>query len=333
MHTDFLPLLADPETGEPLRLEATRRDGDVVIEGSLRSSRSSYPIVRGIPRFAGYEEGGAYASSFGYQWNRWQRVQFEAENVGRPMEGHTRRMWERICAGAGHLKGSVVAEFGCGPGRFLDIVRSKGGRAIGLDLSSAVEAAAENFRGDPMVLICQADALRPPLRTGALDGAYSIGVLHHTPSPAAGVTAMAKSVRPGGWLAVCVYPKGSYYDSPLVRLYRTVFRTLAPVLGHYPPLAYSYFAAWVLNPISRIPVLGLPFKALFPFARLPDWRWSLLDTFDSVTPTHQSGHETREVFDWFATAGAVKIEPSDWGPTAFHAVAGGAREPAGVRHD
>lgn len=329
MHIDFLPFLADPETGEPLRLEASRRNGDVVIEGRLRSARASYPVVRGIPRFAGYEEGGAYASSFGYQWNRWKRVQFEAENAGRPMEGHTRRMWERICAGAGLVKGTVVAEFGCGPGRFLDVVRSKGGRAIGLDLSSAVEAAAENFRDDPNVLICQADALRPPLRAGALDGAYSIGVLHHTPAPAAGVAAMAKSVRPGGWIAACVYPKGSYYDSPLVRLYRAVFKALVPVMGHYPPLAYSYFAAWVLNPVSRIPVAGLPFKVLFPFARIPDWRWSLLDTFDSVTPTHQSSHETREVFDWFRSAGAERIEPSDWGPTAFHAVTGGAREQGG----
>ena len=57
----------------------------------------------------------------------------------------------------GRLDGKVVAEFGCGPGRFLEVVRMKGGKAIGLDLSLAVEAAAENFKNDPDVLICQAD--------------------------------------------------------------------------------------------------------------------------------------------------------------------------------
>lgn len=324
MRAEFLSYLVDPVSGEPLTLEAVETAGDEIIAGSLVSPRARYPIVRGIPRFAGFEEDGAYASSFGYQWNRWRRVQFEAENEGRPMEGHTRRMWERICGDA-PLRGGVVAEFGCGAGRFIDVVRSKGGRAIGLDLSGAVEAAAENFRGDSGVLICQADALRPPLRAGALDGAYSIGVLHHTPDPAAGVLAMANAVKPGGRLAVCVYAKGSYYDAPLVRVYRALFGLLHPLFGYHPPLAYSYFAAFALNPVSRIPLLGWPLKALFPFARLPDWRWCLLDTFDSVTPTHQSAHETREVYEWLRAAGGRDIEPGSWGSTAFRAVRGAPR--------
>lgn len=323
MRETFLPYLADPATGEPLELSVTRRDGDDVVEGVLRSSRAAYPIVRGIPRFAGHVERGAYAASFGYQWNRWKRVQFDSENQRGPMRGHTGRMWERICGKGALPTRQVVAEFGCGAGRFLETLRCKGALAIGLDLSSAVEAAAENHRGDPGVLICQADALHPPLRRGSLDGAFSIGVLHHTPSPAAGVAAMARSVKPGGWLAVCVYAKGSYYDSSLVRLYRAVFRAFRPVLGHYPPLAYSYLAAFVLNPLSRVPVLGPALKAAFPFARLPDARWSLLDTFDSVTPTHQSAHETREVFEWLRDAGVRSVEPSDWGSTAFHGVNGG----------
>jgi len=51
---------------------------------------------------------------------------------------------------------------------------------------------------------------------------------------------------------------------------------------------------------------------------LADRRWSLLDTFDSVTPTHQSFHESYEVFQWFKKAGLSNIEPSDWGSTSFH---------------
>lgn len=330
MRESFLPYLADPETGAPLELVVEKRQGDDVVAGALVSGANRYPIVRGIPRFAGFEADGAYAASFGYQWNRWKRVQFDCENAGRPMEGHTRRMWERITGIAGLKKDDVIAEFGCGAGRFLATVREKGGLAIGLDLSGAVEAAAANFSGDAGVLICQADALKPPLRAGGVDGAYSIGVLHHTPSPSAGVTAMARSVKEDGWVAVCVYPKGSYYDSPRVRALRALFKLLKPLFGFYPPLVYSYFAAYALNPLARLPVLGLAVKALFPFARLPDARWALLDTFDSLTPVHQTGHETFEVFQWLKTAGLSNIEPADWGPTAFRAAVKRQRRLAGA---
>lgn len=130
MRAEYLPYLADPVSGEPLELQVDEKAGEVVMTGALVSSRARYPIVRGVPRFAGYEEDGAYASSFGYQWNRWKRVQFEAENEGRSMQGHTRRMWERIF-GEASVKDRTLAEFGCGPGRFLDIVRSKGGARSG----------------------------------------------------------------------------------------------------------------------------------------------------------------------------------------------------------
>lgn len=320
MHPSFLEFLADPETGEPLELVARERVGGLVLSGELRSSVARYPIVRGIPRFAGWRQGERYADSFGWQWRRWSRVQFESENRGGPMEGHTRRMWERIMGlGTEELGGEVFAEFGCGPGRFLEIVRMRGGRAIGLDLSEAVEAAAENFRGDPGVLICQADALRPPLKRARLDGAFSIGVLHHTPRPEEGLAAMASCVRPGGRLAVSVYGKGGYYGFPLVQLYRRFFRALWPLLGPYPALAYSAFAAHVLSPLSRLPAGGALVKAAFPFARLPDSRWTLLDTFDSLTPSHQSVHESYEVFRWLKDSGLEAIEPSDWGFTSFNA--------------
>src|SRR5689334_17757297 len=98
MHPSFLPLLCDPVTREDLRLEATKLEGDEVIEGSLVSSHATYPILRGIPRFVTTE---GYSENFGYQWNKWSRVQFESDNVGLPMEGHTRRMFDRITELAG----------------------------------------------------------------------------------------------------------------------------------------------------------------------------------------------------------------------------------------
>lgn len=320
MHRDFLPYLCDPHTREPLELTVIEERGGRVLTGTLRSSTASYPIVRGIPRFAGYDDSANYTGSFSYQWQKWSRIQFDGENVGGPMANYTGAMWDRICGTAGKdLTGKVLVDIGCGPGRFIDVARRRGARVIGLDLSGAVEAAQENFAGDPAVLICQADVLHPPVVAAAMDGAYSIGVLHHTPDPREGFRHMAALVKPGGNVAVCVYTKGGYYDFPTVKAWRTLFKALWPVLQHRPPLAYAWLAANVIQPLTRsIPILGQAVRLLLPYCPLPDRRWTLLDTFDSVTPSYQSAHETYEVFSWFKSAGLVEVEPSDWGYTAFH---------------
>src|SRR5688500_8803465 len=138
MHPRFVDILRCPETGEPLSLDplVTLETG-MVWAGVLRSpSGKQYPIVRGVPRFVAREQ---YAASFGWEWGRWPRVQFESENVGRPMAGHTTRMWDRITGAADEeVRARTIVEFGCGPGRFLDVVRRKGGLAVGLDMSAAV---------------------------------------------------------------------------------------------------------------------------------------------------------------------------------------------------
>lgn len=318
MHASFADSLADPNTHQPLSLQVTETHDDDVVEGWLVSSTDRYPIVGGIPRFAGYKDR-SYVDSFSFEWNRWSRVQFDSENAGGPMEGYTARMWERITERDEiNFNGELVGEFGCGSGRFLDVVRRKGGRAIGLDLSYAVETAWQNLKGDGQVAICQADVLHPPLRPGILDGGFSIGVLHHTPDPQGGFEAMARSTRPGGWLAVSVYPARGFYDFATITLYRQLFRRLAPWCGHYPALLYSYFTVGLIRPLSKVPIAGQMLRAAFPFAKIPDRRWALLDTFDAVTPSYQSTHECYEVFSWLKACGLVDIEPSRWGPTAWH---------------
>lgn len=327
MHISFLEYLADPKTKEPLVLTAEKKDGDVIIEGALKSPSNTYPIVRGIPRFAGYKDDKNYTKSFGYQWNKWSKIQFDSENIGRPMENWTKKMWERITAvKSDDLQKSLIIDYGCGPGRFLDTVRNKNGKAIGIDLSDAVEAAGEIFKGDKNVMICQGDVLNTPFKSEIADGVFSIGVLHHTTGPQKGFDEMTRTLKNGGWLAVSVYGKG-YYNQTSVRIYRKIFKTLWPIFKHYPPLFYSFATVYGLRPFFHIPhtrkiktILGPMIKSIFPFADLPDRRWSLLDTFDSLTPSHQSFHTAYEVFQWFKSAKLADIEPSDWGGTSMHGI-------------
>ena len=81
-----LDLLRDPVTKGELKLEVTLADGDEILEGVLRSEASAYRVSGGIPRFV---ENEGYSANFGWQWKKWAKVQYESENVGRPMEGWT----------------------------------------------------------------------------------------------------------------------------------------------------------------------------------------------------------------------------------------------------
>jgi SAM-dependent methyltransferase len=326
VHTQFLEYLKCPKTGEPLQVRIREQRGPRIVSGTLWSSAASYEISRGVPRFVPAE--GNYASSFGYQWAKWRCVQFEGENATSAMAGHTRSMFERIVMQQpSAFNDGVILDIGCGSGRFIDVVRRKGtAKVIGIDFSSAADVAAEIFKDDDNVLIVQGDALALPVRDRVASGAYSIGVLHHTPDPRRGFEEMVKATHPGGWVALCVYGKGSFYDDPRVLAYRRLFKWLKPAGGTRAPLIYAMFAAHWVYPLTRWRILGPLMRMLFPMARLPDARWRVLDTFDAVSPVYQSTHESHEVFRWFKDAGLCEIEPSDWGFTAYHGRVSGAGE-------
>lgn len=325
MNPKFLDLLCCPRTGEPLHLDSSRvsSSGSVVSGELISRSGRRYPIIRSVPRFVVEE---AYASSFGYEWNRWACVQFDSENAGRSMAGHTTRMWEAVTkASEDKVRNKVVVEFGCGPGRFLDVVRRKGGVAVGLDLSLAVEAANRNFPDDPEVLIVQGDISNPPFRKGSVDGGYSIGVLHHTPDPQRGLSSLAQIVKPGGWVACVVYPKQGLYSFRSVERFRRISNTLRPMLGYYPSLIYAYFSAYVVSPLFTRGKRIQRMRALLRFLEeqwivsldyLPDVRWRVLDTFDAITPVIASTHTGEEVRGWMKVAGCSDIRTADWGETS-----------------
>lgn len=327
MHPRFLELLRCPHSGSPLSLTTTRsRPDGSVLEGELRApSGRRYPIVRGVPRFVAGEQ---YAASFGRQWNRWPRLQFESENAGGPMAGHTTRMWETITAAPASLAGARVVEFGCGSGRFLDVVRARGGVAVGLELSSAVEPAAANFASCPDVLVVQGDLLQAPFGSGVFDAGYSIGVLHHTPDPARGLAELARIVRPGGSVACCVYPRKSFYDSRALRNVRWVHAHLPGRGANRFASAYAWLSARLLAPAMWLPgrlplvkALVRPLrKKVIPWLELPSAAWRQLDMYDAITPPIATTHAPEELRAWFDAAGCRDFRPTPWGATSAVAV-------------
>jgi SAM-dependent methyltransferase/uncharacterized protein YbaR (Trm112 family) len=331
MHPKFLEILCCPQTGAELQLKVE----EVFADGSIKSGSLTtvdglyqYPIIKGVPRFVGKEN---YTNSFGYEWQKWSRVQFEAENAGGRMAGHTSRMFDAITGfSAADIRDKLVLEFGCGPGRFLDIVRRRGGIAVGIDMSIAVEPARENFAGDHDVLIVQGDVFQPPFKQGTFDLGYSIGVLHHTPDPARGLKSLAHVVKENGSIACCVYPKDEFYDFPSVAMYRRIHNSVKSIVGNKLALGYSYFAAHVLyhcfNAMRKIPkvrgTVPLMEKYVFVNLSIPDARWRVLDVFDAITPFYASTHTPEDVRAWFEMAHCGHLMQRPWGTTAFVAVKG-----------
>lgn len=78
---------------------------------------------------------------------------------------------------------------------------------VAVDRSRAVDACQSSFGHHPRLHLVQADIRQLPFEPGCFDDAYCLGVLQHTPDPAASLGAVARHVRPGGRVAVDVYPR------------------------------------------------------------------------------------------------------------------------------
>jgi ubiquinone/menaquinone biosynthesis C-methylase UbiE len=97
----------------------------------------------------------------------------------------------------GPLDGRLVADIGCGSGRYLGALRGAGARVVGVDLSVGMLAAVP----DPPALLA-ADAQALPLTDAAIDVVMMMHMLYHVPDPALAVAEAARVLRRGGRLLV-----------------------------------------------------------------------------------------------------------------------------------
>src|SRR5262249_49807808 len=103
---------------------------------------------------------------------------------------------------------ATVLELGCGTGQMSLFLANGQRRVVGADLAGAsLELAAEaaGQMGVRGVLFVETDLRRPGLGAQAFDVVCSLGVLHHTPDPAASFARLPRLVKPGGFLVVGLY--------------------------------------------------------------------------------------------------------------------------------
>lgn len=202
MKEKLLSYLVCPACNGPLELSVRDAEQREIIEGALRcaSCAASFPITRGIPRFADLAEvesdKRATASNFGWQWQHFTQAD---SHYADQFLGWIAPVTPEF------FRDKVVLEGGCGKGRHTQLGAQWGARdVVGIDLSAAVETAFAATRSLTNAHIVQADIYRLPFAR-VFDYAFSVGVLHHLPDPRGGFASLASKVKPGGHLSAWIY--------------------------------------------------------------------------------------------------------------------------------
>lgn len=247
----------------------------------------TYAISDGIPRFVQADN---YAASFGYQWNRFRKEQLDSCNGTTISAG---RLWSETGWTKEELRGKWVLDAGCGAGRFIDAASASGGQIVGVDISSAIDAAAESLAGRENVHFVQASIYELPFKKGTFDYCYCIGVIQHTPDTFRSLASIAEVVKGSGKLAVTIYPRkpwtklySKYWLRPVTK--RLKKQTLLRWIERLMPIAFP-----LTDALFRIPILGRGFMFAIPVAnyvhekqltRDQRYAWAILDTFDMLSP-------------------------------------------------
>jgi len=202
MRREALNYLACPNCGGDLTLRGdVREENQHVMAGTLvcAACQAQFSIREGVPVLlpASLEAVKLEtASRFAEEWTRWKdlRGYYEEEFFA----------WVAPVTGK-DFQGKTIFEGGCGKGRHTAIVASHGARAIvSLDLGESAFVAFAHTRELPNAHVVIGDLLHPPV-SPVFDMAFSVGVLHHLPDPAAGFASLASRVRDGGRVFFWVY--------------------------------------------------------------------------------------------------------------------------------
>jgi SAM-dependent methyltransferase len=268
---------------------------------SSNTPSTIFPVVRGIPRFVPSD---AYVGSFSFEWNTHSRTQLDSIKDSQDSE---EMFVQKTGFIADDLAGKWVLDAGVGAGRFADVVSRWGANLVGVDLSFAVEAAAANFADRNNVFILQADIGSLPFREESFDFIYSIGVLHHTPNTREYFLKLPRLLKPGGEIAIWVYPNEGEYVTR---------NAWIPFTSRIPPKWFhrwcQWFVPWVHS--TRLRKLAQLIRHYFPFSDQGlGMENDILDTFDGYSPSYHGIHSAAEVRLWFEEAGLEEIhEPGSW---------------------
>jgi SAM-dependent methyltransferase len=325
----LLELIRCPGCEGELALDDAVEAGGRVKSGVLACAPCgrSWPVRDFVPRFAPEDN---YANSFGFQWGRFQRTQLDSQ-TGVPISRE--RFFVQSGWDPADLDGRRVLDAGCGAGRFAEVALACGATVVAVDYSTAVDACYQNLGHDSRFHAVQADITALPLAAGSFDYVYCFGVLQHTPDPGATLMALPPLLRPGGRLAVDVYMKTGleplwpkYWLRPLTKRIDKdrLFRAVSVLGPRLLPLSSLIGRTPRIGRRLRYLVPVVNYEGIHPLDATALREWSILDTFDMLSPSYDRPQSPETLSRWLAEAGMDEIEVLRTG----HLVGRGVNPPA-----
>jgi ubiquinone/menaquinone biosynthesis C-methylase UbiE len=140
----------------------------------------------------------ATVDGFGFEWSTYDQTERDESSLRATFDRYMSLLpWSELPAGARGV------DIGCGSGRWSRLARERGVEVIGVDASRDSLRVARSSHAAPGLLQASASAL--PLRSGALDFGFSLGVLHHLANPDAALREAHRVLRPRAPLLVYMY--------------------------------------------------------------------------------------------------------------------------------
>ena len=309
------------------------KSGDKLVEKinsnnqSYLSSNSgvSYPIIKGIPRIL--RDFNNYSSAFGEQWIKWRKTQLDSyTNTTISSDRLYRCVGDDIINRFKNSKDPLhVLEVGCGAGRFTEILlKFPSIRLTSIDLSSAVEANAQNFPQNSYHRIIQTDLLELPFELMKFDIVICLGVIQHTPKPENSIKKLYEQVKPGGDLVI------DHYTFDISRITKITANILRPIIKRVSGKNRFYIIETLVNiffPIHRLirklPILQKIFSRISPiityfhvYPELPEnlqKEWSMLDTHDGLTDWYKHLRSLKQIKEILHNLQAISVNVKNGG--------------------
>lgn len=313
MKLDLLEILRCPQSGQSLEIKDAQFRGNRVESATLTTpdNKYHYPIKGFIPRFVPESN---YADNFGMQWKKFRMTQLDSYS------GHDvsqKRFYTATNWRGEDLKDQWVLDVGCGAGRFAEIALAAGARVVALDYSSAVDAAYANLKHYESFHVIQADVYALPLEAASFSFVYSLGVLQHTPDVKRAFFALPPMLKRGGRFCVDFYEKTwksnllpKYWLRPLTkRLNKNqLFSLLERIVPVLLPISRGLGAVPLIGHLAKRAIPVANFYGELPLSKQQHFEWSLLDTFDWLSPEFDNPQTRETVEAWMKEAGMNQVE-------------------------